>query len=93
MNRREFVAMAPAFPIATVTASLTLKEEGKAPVDLDVSVLKVQPGDTLVLRSTVLLTMAQKDYIKAQVETLFSGVKAMVLDRDLQIEGVLRGPA
>lgn len=50
MNRREFVSLAPAFPVAAVTASLTLREDGHEPVELGVQVLKLQPGDTLVLQ-------------------------------------------
>lgn len=93
MNRREFVAMAPAFPVAAVTATLTLKEDGKDPVELDVSVLKVQRGDILVLRFNGRVSHEQAERIKRLVESQFNGLKAMVFDKDLELEGVLRGPA
>lgn len=91
MNRREFVAMTPAFPVAAMTASLTLREEGKEPVELDVSVLKVKPGDTLVLRCHQHVPMEGLERIKHLVESRFPGLKALVLDKDLAIDGVLRG--
>ena len=93
MNRREFVAMAPAFPVAAVSASLTVREDGKAPVELDVSVLKVQPGDTLVMRSRVPLKREQVDRVKQVIEAMLPGVQALVLTHDVAIEGVLRGPS
>lgn len=91
MNRRDFVKMAPAFPAASVSAALMLREEGQAPVELDVAVLKCQPGDTLVLRCDRAITQDTAQRIKASVEHLFGGrVKVMVLGDDLRLEGVLR---
>ena len=91
MNRREFVALTPAFPAATVTASLTLREDGKEPIELDVSVLKCQPGDTLVLRHQGHISMETAERIKRYIEDGFDGrVKAMVLDGGLSLDGVLR---
>jgi hypothetical protein len=93
MNRRDFVKMAPAFPAAAVTATLTLRENGKDPVELDVSVLKLQRGDTVVLRCHERVTKEMADRIKGDFSSTFEdmGVKAMVLDKTVSIEGVLRG--
>lgn len=92
MNRREFVALTPAFPAAAVSASLTVRETGKDPIDLDVSVLKLQPGDVLVLRSAQSLSQNQVARISALIQDRF-GVKALVLDADLSLDGVIRGLA
>jgi hypothetical protein len=93
MNRREFVALAPAFPVGAVTATLTVKEADKSPVDLDVSVLKLQPGDTLVLTAPGYITQEAAERIKRYTEERFPGVNAIVLGDGLKVDGVLRGPA
>lgn len=90
MNRREFVKLAPAFPAAAVTASLTVREEGKAPVELDVSVLKCQPGDTLVLRANGRLHMEDRECIQQHFEHIFPGLKAIVLNDGMTLDGVIR---
>lgn len=90
MNGREFVKLAPAFPAAAVTASLTLREEGKESVELDVSVLKCQPGDTLVLRSTGRLHMEDCERIQQHFEHIFPGLKAIVLKDGMTLDGVIR---
>lgn len=92
MNRREFVALAPAFPVAAVTASLTLRQDGHEPVDVDVSVLKLQPGDTIVLQCPALISSETAVRLKNQIEHLFPGATAIVLGDGLTITGVLRGP-
>lgn len=93
MDRREFIAMSPAFPLAATTATLTLKAEGQAPVELDVSVLKLQPGDTLVLSVPTPISQATADRLKACIEDKFPGVTGMVIDQGMKVDGVLRGPA
>jgi len=93
MKRRDFVKLAPAFPVAAVTASLTLRETGKEPVELDVSVLKCQPGDTLVLTAPDNISEDTAARIKAWIEHTFENrIKAMVLGDGLTIEGVIRAP-
>lgn len=83
--------MAPAFPAAAVSGALVLREAGKESVELDVSVLKCQPGDMLVLRHQGPITQEMAVRIQASVEDLFDGrVKAMVLSDGLSLEGVLR---
>lgn len=94
MNRREFVKLGPAFPAAAVTATLTLKEDGKPPIEgLDVSVLKWQPGDTLIIQCSAHLSMETAERIKRHVEGVLPGATVMVFDAGLTLEGVLRGPA
>lgn len=91
MNRRDFIAMAPAFPAATIAATLTLREDGKEPVDLDVSVLKVEPGDIVVLKATQYISQEGAEYVKAYLEDrVFPGCKALVLTGGLSVQGVLR---
>lgn len=93
MDRREFIAMSPAFPLAATTATLTVKAEGREPVDLDVSVLRLQPGDTIVMSAPDHIRLETADRIRCLVEAKFPGVQAMVLSGDMKVEGVLRGPS
>ena len=91
MDRRDFVKLAPAFAIGATTATLTLREEGKDPIDLDVSVLKCQPGDTLVLSVNMPVSHDAMRRIKAIVEDAFDNrVKALVLSDGLTLDGVIR---
>jgi hypothetical protein len=70
-----------------------MRKSGKDPVELDVSVLKFQRGDTVVLRCHEHVTKEMADRIKGDFSSTFEdmGVKAMVLDKTVSIEGVLRG--
>jgi hypothetical protein len=92
MNRRHFIGLTPAFPAAAVTASLTLREEGKPTIDgLDVSVLRVKPGDVVILRCTGHITHDYANRIVEYVTRLLpEGATAMVLGDDLSVDGVLR---
>ena len=91
MNRREFVKLAPAFPAAAVSATLVVREEGKEPINCDVSVLKCQPGDTLVLKCGGLITADRAVRMTASIENLFDNrVRVMILDSSMSLEGVLR---
>lgn len=89
---RELIEMPPAFPEPSVTASFTVREQGKEPIELDVSVLKLQPGDTLVLSVPGPLRQEIAERIKASAEEYLKdkGVKAMVLGDGMTIDGVLR---
>lgn len=95
MDRRHFLAMAPAFPTAAMSASLTLREEGKPDINLDLSVLKLQPGDVLVLTVPGSIHDDTAAYIKASVAAVFhpKDIKVMVMSDGLSVAGVLRGPA
>lgn len=90
MNRRSFLALTPAFPSAAVTASLVLREEGKSPVELDVNVLRVQPGDTLILSAPEAISAETAARIKTFVEREFLGIRALILSDGLSIDGVVR---
>jgi hypothetical protein len=85
--------MSPAFPAAAVSASLVLREDGKPPTELDVSVLRIQEGDRLVVRVHGQLSFDTAQRIQAQLEHAIPGVKVLVFDSDMKIEGVLRGSA
>jgi len=92
VNRREFVKMSSAFPAAAVSASLVLKKAGKEPIECAVSVLKVQPGDTLILSVPGVITVDASHCIKETVEGVFEGrVKAIVLADGITLDGVIRG--
>jgi hypothetical protein len=46
MDRRSLLKLGAAFPVG-VSAALVLREDGQPPIELDISVLKTQPGDVL----------------------------------------------
>lgn len=91
MDRRLFIKMSPAFPAAAVAATLTITEDGKPPIDLDVRVLKLQQGDTVVLSSPRLLRVEECHMIRRYWEDNHEGIKAMVLVDGMKVDGVLRG--
>lgn len=90
MDRRDFFKLTPAFASSTITASLLVREQSKPPVELDVSVLKIQSGDTLVLQCSDYVSSDQIDRIRATIHGHWPGIKAMFLANGLTLEGVLR---
>lgn len=90
MDRREFVKLTPAFAAGAVSASLVLREDGKEPVELDVSVLKLREGDTLVMSTAGPIPAETAERIKVWVEDKFPGIRAMVMGDSLRVDGVLR---
>ena len=80
----------PTFPEPTVTASLMVREHGQEPIEADISVLRWQPGDTLVLKCRGRLTLDQSNKMRALIEERFHGLTAIVLDDAITLEGVLR---
>lgn len=90
MERRNFLKMAPAFPAAAVSASIVLHQDGLEDTDLDVSVLKLERGDTLVLSTDRAISEDVAKRIRDYMEDKFPGIKAMVLGDGLSIDGVLR---
>jgi hypothetical protein len=90
MNRRSFLKLSPAFPAAAATVTLTLREEGQQPVELDVRVLKLQKGDIVVLSAQQHLSVDACTMIQRHWADHFEGIKALVLQADLKVEGVLR---
>ncbi len=91
MNRRSFLSMSPAFPVAAVSASVVLREEGKPPVELDVSVLRLQEGDRLIVTVPGMLSIASAERIKAALHQAIPMAQAVILSDGMKIEGVLRG--
>lgn len=90
MDRRSFVKMSAALPAAAVTASLTLKEEGKPPIEgLDVSVLRLQPSDTLVISAPGNISADVANRLRQMVEASLD-CRAIILGDGLKVEGVLR---
>lgn len=87
MNRRSFLKAAP---LAPVTATLTIREDGKPPIEgLDVSVLRLQPGDVVVLR-VAHLTHEAADNLQWLWAHRFPAIKAVVLSDDVTIDAVIR---
>lgn len=57
----------------------------------EIKVMHLQPGDTLVLKTDLALSVSQREAAMKQLELLVpEGVKAVVLDKGLSLE-VLRG--
>jgi len=90
MNRRNFLALTPAFP-AAAKATLTLTD-GQVSTDLDVSILKTQDGDRVILSCAGHISRDAADRIRAMWEQAMPGTKAIVLLDGMKVEGVLRGP-
>ncbi len=91
MNRRNFLAMTPAFPVAAISASLVLREKDKPPVELDLSVLKLQPGDKVVLSVPLSISRDTADRIRSMWEQAIPGTTALILADGMKVDGVLRG--
>jgi len=91
MDRRDFVKLTP-LGSAAVAASLTLKVGDDEPTAFDVAVLRLKPGDVLVLTAPGLMSMDTaahvKELIEAELESL--DVKALVMEGGLTVAGVLR---
>ena len=67
---------------------LSIVDDGHE-IHCDVSVLRIQPGDILVLKVDGHITQEMAERIKRTIDEGF-GLKAMVLDRSTTIVGVLR---
>lgn len=91
MNRREFVKMSPAFAGAAVSASIVVREEGKPDHEFGVSVLRTQPGDTLVLQCQGHISSETAARCGQVFKQLMPGLKVLVLDESVTLAGVLRG--
>ena len=90
MDRRSFIKMSPAFPAGAVSAALVLKEEGREDVSLDISVLKTQPGDIIVLTAPGGVSDEVATMLQAHIERIFPTLKAIVLGDGLKVDGVIR---
>jgi hypothetical protein len=89
MDRRSLLKLGAAFPVG-VSAALVLREDGQPPIELDISVLKTQPGDVLVLSHPGHLSMESAERIKTYVESVWPTLKAIVMSDGLKIDGVIR---
>ena len=95
MHRRDFLKLTPA---ATATLTLTTPgAPGTPPIvePFDVGVLRLEPGDVLVLTTPGCISIETAERIKAHVERelLPLGVKAWIMGDGLTVAGVLRGRA
>lgn len=89
MKRREFLAIGPALP-AAMSATVTITHKGHEPIDLEMSVLKCQPGDVLVFRTDAIISADQAARIQAAMAHVCPGVKSIVLSDGMKLDGVLR---
>lgn len=76
---------------AAVSEFLELPPAFPSPVS--VSVLKVEPGDVLVLKYDGHISLEAAERVRQMATSLFEpkDVKAMILSSGLTLEGVLRG--
>jgi hypothetical protein len=88
INRRDLLKMA--FPVGAASVALLIKEDGKPAVELDVSVLKCQPGDVIVLSCPGPISQEHAERIKAYFEQAFPILKAIVMSDGLKVDGVIR---
>jgi hypothetical protein len=93
MDRRDFVKLTPAFaavPAVTLTAK---RDDGTAFFSADLGVLRLQPGDIVVLISPSHISADTARRLGEHLEKVVpDGVKFMVLADGLEV-GVLRPPS
>lgn len=93
LDRRRFLQLSPAFPAATVTGSLTLRKDGEPPItDLDLSVLRLQRGDVLVVTTPGQITAEYGNRLSARLNEFLEqfGATALVFSDGVTVAGVLR---
>ena len=90
MNRRDFFKVTAAFPAAAMTAALVVREDGKPPVELDVSVLRTQPGDVLVLSVPGPISHQTAKRLEAYIKDRYPYMTAIVMSDGMKLDGVLR---
>jgi hypothetical protein len=91
MNRRSFLKLSPAFPVGAMSAALVVHEDGKDDLELDVSVLKVQTGDILVLSTPKdLISCAEIENVSAILKQTFPTLQVVVLSNGWKLDGVIR---
>ena len=87
MDRRKFLQLSPA--AATATASLTITEPGKEPVGpFGLSVLRVQPGDVVILSAPGCVSQECAARLRAYCEAMLPGTKWLVMSDGLRVDGV-----
>jgi hypothetical protein len=90
MNRRAFLTGAPA--AAAASATLIVRHADGRELELDFGVLRLQPGDRVVLSLPGHADLATLERIRDSAGlALPAGVTAIVLSEGIKIEGILRG--
>ena len=92
MDRRSFIKCSGS-TAAAVTATLTVHEDGKESIaGLDISVLRLKPGDVLILRAPGRITADTAARLKDYVERALApmDVKAFIFGDGLRVDGILR---
>jgi hypothetical protein len=90
MDRRTFVKFAGAAPAAAATLTMTTADGQSEP--FDVNVLRLCPGDVLVITAAHHISQDCAERLKALVEEQLSSldVRAWVMGDGLKVDGVLR---
>jgi len=89
MDRRSFLKA----PAAAATAALVVREDGKAPLELDLAVLHMQAGDVLVLSVPGSISQETSTRLTACFEARWPQITVLVLGDGMKVDGVLRGLA
>ena len=90
LSRRRFLGLGPAMPAAAVTASLTITQQGHAPITLDASVLRLQTGDVIVLSCPRQISNEAARRIRDSLGEILPRVKVILLSGEMKIDGVIR---
>jgi Rad3-related DNA helicase len=53
-----------------------------------VRVMRLQPGDTIVIKSAYRISQEVAEHLKRELETRYSGYRVLVLDQGIDIEVV-----
>ena len=53
--------------------------------DFQVAILEMQPGDTLVLRTDLVLTRAQVDEFRKRLDESFPGIRSVILTHGMSL--------
>jgi hypothetical protein len=91
-SRRSFLKLSTTAAPA-MSAALVIREPDKPPAELDVTVLRLQPGDVLVLTAPGSIPAATAERITQYLEQYVTtplGVRALVFGDGLTVAGILR---
>jgi hypothetical protein len=89
-SRRTFLKLSPAFPAGALTASLVVKADGQELQSFDLSVLKAQAGDIIVLTAPGPISQDTATRLRKCWDATFPTLQAMVMGDGLRVDGVLR---
>lgn len=79
----------PMPPADDTAAALVLTDDGGHEHRIGVSVLRLEPGDVIVVQSDNAITDSGAEWLRASVGRLFPGHEVAILDQGLKI-GIIR---